>query len=244
MKYSTPQSGFTLVELAVALTIIGLVVAGIMKGGEMLDNARIAKTATMLQNYQIALKSFRETYNAMPGDFTNPGGRLVGCDAAPCNTAGSGNNVIGVPYSDFSEAINLASGSEAGNFWLHLAYAGLITNELVENTSLVAQRGPGTVAFAPVFYNRNAVSGYPIMFGHYILLKYIRAVATTTTAANSDNFLFKPGVAARLDTKMDDGRPYEGDLMAISSQVANCMNGTGYNEAVGSEKCNMLYRIR
>src|ERR1035438_6434502 len=88
------QAGFTLVELAIVMIIIGLLIGGVLKGQQLIDNARVTATVAQINSITAAVISFREMYNDLPGDIINPGGRLPDCGAAPCNVGGDGNGVL------------------------------------------------------------------------------------------------------------------------------------------------------
>ena len=72
-------SGFTLVELAIVMTIIGLLIAGILKGQQLIENARVAATVSQIRAYEAALTTFRDTYGALPGDILNANDKIPGC---------------------------------------------------------------------------------------------------------------------------------------------------------------------
>ncbi|AHF00889.1 hypothetical protein THIAE_03065 [Thiomicrospira aerophila AL3] len=56
------QGGFSLIEIAIVLVIIGLLIAGIMKGAELITNARISTAANDVNNYAMALVSYEQRY--------------------------------------------------------------------------------------------------------------------------------------------------------------------------------------
>lgn len=73
------QRGFTLVELAIVMTIIGLLIGGILKGQEMIQNARVTATIAQVKAIEAATTTFRDAYNGMPGDLVRAGTRVPGC---------------------------------------------------------------------------------------------------------------------------------------------------------------------
>ncbi|MCK5555335.1 MAG: prepilin-type N-terminal cleavage/methylation domain-containing protein, partial [Alphaproteobacteria bacterium] len=62
MKKIHRQKGFTLVELAIVLTIIGLLIGGILKGQQLMQNARVTATIAQIQAIESATTTFRDTY--------------------------------------------------------------------------------------------------------------------------------------------------------------------------------------
>ena len=52
MKQMSNQKGFTLVELAIVMTIIGLLIGGVLKGQELMENARVTSTVAQVKGYE------------------------------------------------------------------------------------------------------------------------------------------------------------------------------------------------
>jgi prepilin-type N-terminal cleavage/methylation domain-containing protein len=68
MKMQARQSGFTLVEIAIVLVIIGLLLGGILKGQEMITQARIKNVTNDFNGTTAAYFSYQDRYKAVPGD--------------------------------------------------------------------------------------------------------------------------------------------------------------------------------
>lgn len=80
-KYSDNQRGFTLVEIAVVLVIIGLLVGGVLKGQAMIQNAKVKKVVKMADEMRAAVMTFYDKYGMYPGDenqSTPPGDSFNG----------------------------------------------------------------------------------------------------------------------------------------------------------------------
>jgi len=73
------QKGFTLVELAIVLTIIGLLIGGILKGQQLIMNARVTATVAQIKAIEAATTSFRDAYGGLPGDLKNTDIKIAGC---------------------------------------------------------------------------------------------------------------------------------------------------------------------
>src|SRR4249919_3452420 len=72
------QAGFTLVEIAIVLVIIGLLLGGILKGQEMITQARIKNVVNDFNGITAAYFSYMDRYKAVPGDDINASGRWTG----------------------------------------------------------------------------------------------------------------------------------------------------------------------
>lgn len=107
------DDGFNLVELSIALAVIGLLLGVILKGQDLLESARLKSIVAQGNQYRLAVTTFRDRYDAMPGDFAQAQQML-----APDVPNGNGNALI--------EGEGLAPQGEPMAFWAHLAAAGLI----------------------------------------------------------------------------------------------------------------------
>ena len=65
---NTKQGGFTLVEIAIVLVIIGLLLGGILKGQELINNAKVRSVADRQNSLKAAWFGFIDRYNFIPGD--------------------------------------------------------------------------------------------------------------------------------------------------------------------------------
>ena len=68
MRKVKKQSGFTLVEIAIVLVIIGLLLAGVLKGQELIESSRIKSMAKDLTSFSAMITSYQDRYRALPGD--------------------------------------------------------------------------------------------------------------------------------------------------------------------------------
>ena len=77
------QSGFTLVEIAIVLVIVGLLLGGVLKGQELIDNAKVRNTISRMDELKAAVYGFQDRFNALPGDSSTVtllvGGVAVNC---------------------------------------------------------------------------------------------------------------------------------------------------------------------
>lgn len=114
------QSGFTLVEIAIVLVIIGLLLGGVLKGQEMIANAKFRNLQSEIQSYAAAVYSFQDRYGALPGDMLAAAAQAQLDSAAP----GSNNNNGQIQGNNCSAAAN-----ESCMAWQHLRYANLIPGD-------------------------------------------------------------------------------------------------------------------
>lgn len=124
------QSGFTLVEIAIVLVIIGLLLGGILKGQEMITQAKIKNVVNDFNGILAAVNSYQDRYRALPGDDLNAGTRWSTTTPSFTVYPGNGNGVFGTPGTDYYNATvtgaPAATTSEVNLFWWHLRLAGFV----------------------------------------------------------------------------------------------------------------------
>jgi prepilin-type N-terminal cleavage/methylation domain-containing protein len=121
------QGGFTLVEIAIVLVIIGLLLGGILKGQEMITQARIKNVINDFNGITAAYFSYQDRYRAVPGDDVNADTRWASFSAVK----GGGDGSVSGNYTETPSAQLGASDvdntkGESMNFWWHLRLAGFI----------------------------------------------------------------------------------------------------------------------
>jgi prepilin-type N-terminal cleavage/methylation domain-containing protein len=111
------QSGFTLVEIAIVLVIIGLLLGGVLKGQELINQAKVKNVANDLNGIGAAVYAYQDRYKALPGDDDGAAARWT---TAPVPANGDRNGTL-----------NTTAGGddETQLFWLHLRRAGLISGD-------------------------------------------------------------------------------------------------------------------
>ena len=246
LTHDRSQAGFTLVELAIVMIIIGLLIGGILKGQELIQNAQVTATSSQVKAIESAMTTFRDSYNAVPGDMRNPNQRLPNCTAAPCNAAGDGNNRV----DEVAVGVAQTSTNENARFWTQLAAADMIGG--VDSTStdvagwggqlLAAETGGGfTVGYAAggaaATSGLAGTLGTNVTAGHYVSIQSLPSAASNA----GTNLALTPTQAARIDRKLDDGNAETGGVRGIN---AACANTGVYQEAAGGTICNLYARVQ
>jgi prepilin-type N-terminal cleavage/methylation domain-containing protein len=201
------QAGFTLVEIAIVLVIIGLLLGGILKGQEMITQARIKNVINDFNGITAAYASYQDRYRSIPGDDLGAQGRwtLPAANSGNANGSGSLDNPAGTAYNDGS----VAAEPETRLFWWHLRQAGFIP-------------GPTTGAGSPTTPQQasnqptNAVGG---MIGAMTGNGTAGHMGMSGLLVCSANIPDK--IAIAVDTQIDDQSSATGSVRAMQQAAAN-----------------------
>ena len=108
------QKGFTLVEIAIVLVIIGLLLGGILKGQEMITQAKIKNVVADFSGISAAYYGYQDRYRQIPGDDGGADTRWTGA------VKGDGNGVVSGAYNSTTDT------DESRKWWDHLRRAGFV----------------------------------------------------------------------------------------------------------------------
>ena len=188
------QSGFTLIELAIVLVIIGLLLGGVLKGQELINSAKVKNMATDFKNIQVYIYGYQDKFRALPGDDSKAVAHVAGTLATTGGTAGNG--IIEGAWNSTTAT------EESALFWQHVRLASLAA-------------GPTSVADAN-YYPTNADGG---RIGVQSVSGFTKITGMTGAyAICSDAILGK--FAKQLDTALDDGETSTGSFRAVLSATA------------------------
>jgi len=187
------ENGFTLIEIAIVLVIIGLLLGGVLKGQELITSARVRNLIAQEDGVKAAFFGFQDRYRALPGDYP---GALASANI-PNVAATLGGNGDG-------QILNTAGANEQTIAWVHLSHAGFLTGSYDMATATDAVSAYNTPinsynAFLQIIYDNN----YSVVVGD--------------PAASSRHNL-KTGnqvpveVMTEVDRKIDDANPGRGSF--------------------------------
>lgn len=211
------QNGFTLIEIAIVLVVIGLILGGVMKGQRLIDSARVRSLISDVNGIRSAWYSFQDRYRSLPGDFPNAATQI---DSAA--TPGNGNGKID-------------DGQERASVWQQLALAGFISGDFDGQQSTTGTAND--VLCADSTCPRNPYNGhYKISFG-----------AQASNAVGPANEIFTGGqipvaILAQMDTRLDDGRADSGRFQVHKAFVSTCTTNGEWDVPTGHANCAGVLR--
>lgn len=238
IKTKKGEAGFTLVELAIVMIIIGLLIGGILKGQELVANAQVTATIAQIKGIDSALSTFRDKYSVLPGDMVSPNTRLRNCTVNPCADPGNNNSRIDTPALGTLPTAT----SEGLVAFTHLAAADLISGIDLNGTANFgsalpeAKIGGGFWLGHTATGNAGGLAAGSLRPGHYLVLNAIvgTVAAGSTTGVTATQ-------AGQIDRKLDDGVPATGDVQSTGN---SCRAGADYNEAAQASNCSMYLRVQ
>ena len=202
------QSGFTLIEIAIVLVIIGLLLGGVLKGQELINSAKVKNLAGDFKNIPIFIYGYQDKFKTLPGDDANSPTHLAGATTcSPLATAGKcevGNGVIDGNWNDLGIA------SESFVFWQHIRLAGLAPGITVI---------PGTPAHGDGYLPINAAGGeIGIQSGTAAAAANAAVKDSSGNAIRGSYIICSSAIlgkfAKQLDTTLDDGNTATGSMLA------------------------------
>ena len=187
IEFRARQQGFTLIEIAIVLVIIGLLVGGVLQGQELIENSRVKQAVKDINGTATSVFAYQDRYGRYPGD-DGPIASLTARGASWTSvTAGDADGVLEVAL-----AATFSGATESGAFWQQLKSAGFISGNPA-NTGLAALP---TNAWGGVLGILSANMGGNLT-GNKVCLSQV------------------PGSASiAIDTQMDDGLGATGRLRA------------------------------
>ena len=94
------QSGFTLVEMAVVLVIIGLLLGGVLKGQELINSAKAKSLVNDFRATATFVYGYQDRFRALPGDDAAADTHIGGTKATTGGTRSVPKTAAMVPDSD------------------------------------------------------------------------------------------------------------------------------------------------
>jgi len=200
------QRGFTLLEIVIVVLIVGLILAGVVKGQEMITSAKVKRVSGQLDEIRAAFLGFEDRFKAIPGDYAEAA-LTLDC-GGPC-LRGNGNGRI----RSNETPVGGNQVHEDLLVWTHLAASGLLKGDyrMVDGQALATE---------------SSVLKNP--FGAYMHVAFDGWYGINDGGTRRHNL--KTGaqvpveVVAELDRKTDDGLPYGGSVQ-FSSFAANSAPG-------------------
>lgn len=206
------QSGFTLVEIAIVLVIIGLLLGGVLKGQELINSAKVKNIANDLRAVSTFIYAYQDKFKALPGDDPlvvnhvgagGAGGLATTANATLCSAP---NPSPCAGDARINGAWNAPAATESYLFWQHVRMANLAsgTPDITSGEYLPrnADGGPLGITGDPV----STVVPNPWPANFYVC-----------TAGVQGRF------ARQIDTTIDDGNTATGTVRVLGTAAGGTL---------------------
>ena len=246
------SQGFTLIELAIVVSVIALIIGGILIGKSLERNARVNNAIGEYDRFKTATSVFKDKYHALPGDFSsatsvwgqagaNPGCRTtIGTLTATCDGDGDG----AISYS-------ATNSNEWFRFWQQLANEKLIPGSYtgigygagnLQAQPKVNIPGSDITSAGWTAYTQATMAGDASYFGRTYGNSFLLGRQNTNAA---DKAALTPQEALFFDTKIDDGMPGLGKVVAIywstcSQAATNTATTAAYKISDEPNQCALI----
>jgi len=180
------QTGFTLIEIAIVLVIIGLLLGGVLKGQELITSARVRNLISQQDGVKAAYFGFLDRFRALPGDYPLASTNIA---CTPACTNGNGNGQI-------QSVLGGGTIDEHVAVWEHLSKAGFVNGSY---TYAVLPETPASVPSNPYVRYLQVINDNVYGAGGGAVRHNIK----TGNQIPSD-------ILAEIDRKIDDGNPVGG----------------------------------
>jgi prepilin-type N-terminal cleavage/methylation domain-containing protein len=186
------QRGFTVLEIAIVVLIVGFLLAGVLKGQEMITSAKVKRVAGQLDEVHAAYLGFQDRFKALPGDYSEAN-LTLDC-GSPC-LRGNGDSRIRASETP----VNGSQAHEDLLVWTHLAASGFLKGDyrMIDGESLSTDKNSPKNAYQ--IYLQIAFDG-----------RYGMNDGGTVRHNLKTGGQIPVNVINELDRKVDDGKPYKG----------------------------------
>ena len=190
------QSGFTLVEIAIVLVVIGLMMGGVLKGQSMIENAKVKALSNEFNSVQSMMYAYQDKFKALPGDDNAAANHINGATQA----TGAGTGTI-----DTGTWVGAAALDAGNKSWQHVRLAGLATGAMTSGEA------------------SNAVGGRLGITSNALHVTTPATASGTFTVCSS---AIPGRIAKALDITMDDGQPNTGAMFSAAEAAGPIVTAT------------------
>ena len=223
------KHGFSLIELAIVITILAFIIVSIVAGRQIIISTKINKLTTKIVDLERANLFFNATYDAIPGDFSK---------------ASSYFTAINTLNGDGNDRVETST-YESTNALIQLAAANLINDQLWDYQTIYEAltfdvfRDGGATIMHQLDNSGNLRTGFDYSNETTNYIKFGAGV-------EFDDEILTPRELYQIDSKIDNGLPLSGEIVVKVSNAAssNCYNASSeYNTLITEISCLFIKQM-
>ncbi len=196
------QSGFTLVEIAIVLVIIGLLLGGVLKGQELINSAKVKNMINDFRTVSTFVYGYQDRFRALPGDDRDAINHVSASANASTPTSGTGSSAAAqIGNGRINGAWNTTTQTdESYLFWEQVRQAGLASGNPTP--------GGSGYLYTNADGGRVGITGDNVYTG-----------SSSTNPYSASFFVCSAGIQGRyarqIDTTIDDGNTTTGSVLVL-----------------------------
>ena len=233
------NNGFSLVELAVVIVVIGLLVAGATLGSGLMRQAELRAVLAESEKYSIAVEHFAQLYGKLPGDLPNATGSNNFFDGNTTN--GDGNGQI--------DSATPSGTEETFAAWDQLVLARYITGSYTgaadSSSATIGTNVPASSNIAGAGFSLAWIAqpgeGAQDALGRYYAGNYLILASDDDAGTVLTGGAIPPDDAFFIDDKADNAKANSGRILGGG---ASCFTGADYEFSSAGNICHLYFNIK
>lgn len=244
---SKRKSAFSLIELSIVLIIIGLLIAGVTGGASLIKSSELRSVITESRSWSVAVNSFYNQFDDLPGDYASTIGSQAGGDA---------DGTIEYDSGDASDVTD----HETRNAWRHLAATNILDTSVIysgiSTATLASAADPGANSLSSfgvyVPASKIGSAGWDFDYNTTSTHNVVVLTGTIGTSSSGNSLVngteistgaITPTDGLSLDSKYDDAVANAGNIRAVEPGSNSCFTTTAYDTTTTTKDCAMSFRV-
>ena len=246
-NYKKNEKGFTLAWVTILIAVAGGMIALVFFAQTLKKKSEVLDITQELERYSVAITTFMNKYDSLPGDFPHARRRLPNCSEETFCYEGNGDAIIGKLSDNWMQDEQIENlyypQIETFSFWKHLSLAEIINSEIVKNDA-----SPETMEWGVTHPIARNIGGYQVIQSKSIpggkasgVQFILRSRASDRPTSGNNAGAITPELARAVDEKLDDGNSILGRLRASMSEDF-CSDKAGLYMESPTKDCSIAYQ--